>query len=585
MHPEQPPQEAAEPGSPAPDTVPGPLTAHQQPAETENPATIAAIDQPDTALQSQPVDQRQPAPGVGFAAGFRGVFGHGTPAVGGTDTVGSANTATTAGPSLPADPTGSRPEAPGMVQPANPDHVGQDPSADGELPVSEDLGLGDSQPDEPQPANDRGPSDHASQAADAARDNQPGPDDEDITTGPDLSAQLILDPSGARGITRMMRAAGGAPKPRAPRQPTAQATGGRRARDVKTEEEYAKRVKALWRTSAEQRTIDPQNPHDPTPAEVVQDLIDASSGPSPRLAAASFSLYRSALLWHLAEHKDEHDSFRIAYLALAGTKRPSGTKQKATSKRRGAAALKGAFAGNDLADLIKALNDFNTRDYWGSYTQYWIQATIACGARPGEWLHTSWLDREALKLQILTSKRKSAAAPFERMAAAAEPVASVYELPDIDPDEDDDDDGADAIRTIEVAREDALFIDFHLDAMNRYIAKQMADGVDSREHAFFRYYDMVRRTLRAACKVAFKGNRMYSLRSARSQFAANRKATHELKAVSGDMGHTNSRTTMSNYGPRSNAMNRPAFGADENVEHQAAIDSGSADVAGFGESF
>lgn len=373
-----------------------------------------------------------------------------------------------------------------------------------------------------------------------------------------IASHLIIDTAGARPLAKMMRLA-----PRDALPPTArqsEAGDGRRSkvRSAGTEAQYVERVRSLWRASVEARTIDPQHPVEPTPAEVVQDLIDSAAGDSPRRSPASFSLYRSALLWHLAQHQHEHAAYRVAYEALATTKRPPGVQQQAGSKRK--AAAKRCFVGNDLADLVNMLMEFNRRDYWGSYTQYWLQATIACGARPGEWIGTSWIDRNALKIQIPNSKRKAASsAPFERLAAAPGAL-SVYDLPDTEPDEDDDEDsdaaGIGPYRTVEVNRDEAVYIDLHLDAMESYIAKQLAQGAESRELAFARYYEMVRRTLRKACEVAFRGQKKYSLRSARSQFAANRKADHGLSAVAGDMGHGSERTTMGNYGARSRALPR-----------------------------
>lgn len=505
--------------------------------------------------------------------------------------------------SPPAEPSDVRPATDSTV--ANP--ITADLLAAGSTPVGPTAAIAHdspdtSQPNEAEPTKPQISAPHDSPAqtepaangsplsaqsqldshADAAAADEHGQDHDAAATVTNIAGQLIIDTAGARPLAKMMRLA---PREAPSAVGRTEPAHGRRSkvRSPETEAQYVDRVRSLWRASVDARTIDPQHPVDPTPAEVVQDLIDSAAGESPRRSPASFSLYRSALLWHLAQHQHEHDAYRVAYEALATTKRPPGVQQQPASKRK--ATAKRCFVGNDLADLVNTLMEFNRRDYWGSYAQYWLQATIACGARPGEWIGASWIDRDALKVQIPNSKRKAASStPFERLAAAPGAL-SVYDLPDTEPDDDDDEDsdGVGPYRTVEVNREEAVYIDLHLDAMENYISKQLSQGAESREQAFARYYEMVRRTLRKACEVAFRGQKKYSLRSARSQFAANRKADHGLSAVAGDMGHGNERTTMGNYGHRSRAL--PRSGVEFNADRPSELPSAAAVTAGHSEDY
>lgn len=407
----------------------------------------------------------------------------------------------------------------------------------------------------------------ASRATVGATHDRPLPSDLPLKTG--LSStprdgdphKITFDPWAGRPTAALMKITASAQS--AQNQLPADRNPQHSRRTAKTEEQYRERVRSLYRQSAGIRTTDPQNPVEPSPIDVVQDLIDSASGENPVRARASWALYRSALLWHLADNRLTNDAYETAYAMLADTKLPPGVLK--APKR-----AKATFRGDDFGILINALLDLKQRGAnWGSRTAYWLQAGVAAGARTGEWMDTSWLDRDKLQLLIPNSKRKAAAAAFTQMANASmagSTAKSVYELAteidDHDFDEEDllDDRPQDEIgvtggahRVVRIDRNDALYVDLHLAAIERHAISQSACGTP-REVAFRRYYEMVRRTLRQACEIAFKGKRYYRLYHTRSQFSADRKVDHALNAVSGMMGHTNTRTTMSSYGSRADGL-------------------------------
>lgn len=354
------------------------------------------------------------------------------------------------------------------------------------------------------------------------------------------------------------------------------------ARNNKTEAQYMKRVRCLYRQSSAIRTTDIQNPIDPSPAEVVQDLIDSASaqpsGAPPRRARASWALYRSSLLWHLSSRRHQNDVYETAYQLLASTKSPAGVK---STKPR----AKKTFSGNDFAMIITALGSLNAlqglnlrRSFWGSQTAYWLQAGVAAGARGAEWEGAAWLDRDKFQLLIPNAKRKKTTPAFFKIAGAAnakiaagsanESAQTVYDLDnedlgsedlgsEYDDDEDDWEAGpfevdVDSHRIVRIDPNDAIYVDLHLASIERNTIHQQLKNNTPRSESFIRYYEMARRTLRSACEIAFKGKRYYRLYNTRSQFSANRKVDHQLGAVAAMMGHfdPSSKTTMSSYGSR-----------------------------------
>ena len=385
-------------------------------------------------------------------------------------------------------------------------------------------------------------------------------------------------------------------------------------RSKQTEEQYTIRVRGLSRQSSAKRTVDPQNPYEPSPMEIVQDLIAAATATDsdkPVLASASWALYRSALLWHLAPKRSINAIYESAYHLLATTKNPC--QPKAPGQRE-----KKTFAGNDFSVIINTLGAIDKeRRAWGSKTAFWLQAGIAAGARGGEWLHTEWIDRNNFKLMIPNSKRKTSEAAFARLKAneanntdtsaprnvyeqeeaaekeralnALNPYSTSYNTsysnPYSDPSlentfEDDDFDEEDepvayaSHRIVTIDPNDAIYVDLHLESIRKHNRLQTKRSSVSEEEAFKRYYERIRKTLRRACDIAFKGKRYYRLYNTRSQFSANRKVNHDLGAVATMMGHTNTRTTMSNYGSRAAGLKgHRSHAPNTQADHDFTIDA------------
>lgn len=340
-----------------------------------------------------------------------------------------------------------------------------------------------------------------------------------------------------------------------------------RARSAKTEAQYRERVKGLYRQSSEIRTLDPQHPVEPSPLEVTNDLIESAShgplGEPPVRAHASWALYRASLLWHLASRRNENPAYEEAYQVLANTKNPSGLNKSATKN------AKKTFAGNDFKILINTLGQLDSKNvHWGSKTACWMQAGVAAGARGGEWEATSWLDKAKFQLLIPNGKRKVSKPAFMKMAVASgDSVKSVFDLDDdaqlqLEDDEQNEEDNnrleRNSHRIVRIDRNDAIYVHSHMASIAYHTLLQGQNGI-SPSDAFIHYYEMVRRTLRRACEIAFKGKKYYRLYDTRSQFSANKKVDHQLGAVAAMMGHLETRTTMSNYGSRADGLKSRKF--------------------------
>ncbi len=330
--------------------------------------------------------------------------------------------------------------------------------------------------------------------------------------------------------------------------------------------DYENRVKLLYRHAGARRTSDPQIPHAANPLEVVEDLIASTTGTNPR-SPASWRVNRAALLYHLAANRHRSDKFLDAYELLSNASArlaetipetpttinlPPGHYERKSRRRQG-------IPLDDLIILLNTLGELNTPlSQVGSYVQFWLQAGVAAGPRVAEWTGVNWLDRSKGLLSVPNAKLKAAKPASWALKAAREAgrvVRTVHDLDTADVETADYSAKRAKRRIVRVSQEDALWVDLHLSAMWAYITKCMAQGA-AVDDAFKNYYDRCRNLLLTACKIAFKGERSYTLRMTRSQYAANAKREFTLEEVAEMMGHTVALTTRMNYAPRHHGWRR-----------------------------
>ena len=392
---------------------------------------------------------------------------------------------------------------------------------------------------------------------------------------------IVLDPSAGRLNRRLYRYADKTPR-----------TNQSGTISVETEKQYMERVRSLQRTGRASRTIDWQNPVEPDPMDLVDDLIASVTAPKdskPR-SLSSWRIYRAALLFFLARNRHLHAEFDMAYQKLASMKHPDIRGPKVARRQ------KMTFVSDDLAQLINHLLIRSRRSAksgkasWGDRTAYWLQAGIATGARACEWPTVYWQDRENCILSIKTAKQKVSEPAFRR-AKTANSVHGVHAA--IDPLEFGWGDGVTTAaidtpgdihpeprRLLTIEGKDALYIDLHLNSIALHAQAQGERGIDEAT-AFKRYARMAEVTLKSACKDLFGGQRAYTLRHTRSHFAASQKVDHDLSTVASQMGHTSTRTTMSHYGSRASGLRNRGMKPDQTQRDDHQADSGDNDQDGL----
>ena len=336
--------------------------------------------------------------------------------------------------------------------------------------------------------------------------------------------------------------------------------GNSRARKPSTEKAYATNTRRLYKRSTSERSTDPQQPVVVTPLDVTEDLI-ARRGTG---ADQYWNLNRASLLWHLAKNRSQYEIFETAFQRLAATKqiRSSQPKRKATIDKR-------TIPESDLSQVIATLDTMNRTVSWGARTRYWLQAGLASGARPSEWVGARWLNETTKETLCLLNRKRKRTAPIFSLVGPGQTIHDVEEhnperlVPGFEYDNET------RIRHVPIENNAAFWVGLHMGTLNDYL-REVPESQE--EERYKKYFNMCRKYLREACLRAFNGKRLYSLYVMRGQYAANMKAEHPLEEVAARMGHSPSgRTTMASYGPRSRAHG--GRGVQTPAEAQAAAEA------------
>jgi len=298
-----------------------------------------------------------------------------------------------------------------------------------------------------------------------------------------------------------------------------------------TAAQYTKVATRLWRLASIRKAHmngDFEAPALVTPSEVVDYLI-ARARPQDGLPAFSqntWNSYRSALLWELS--KQESAEFAQALKRLEDI--------TVWPRRHGDQAVEGAeaLAANnrkrgipkaDLARLVDHLGQMNRHRGWGARVQWWLEAAIATGLRPGEWEFTRWADSSHTLLLAPTYKAKADTPAAMRRGLkksdlATTPAAAqlLHETPT-----------RLSMRAIPVDPSDKIYVQQHLQS----IEQAAEEGVP-----FKAYHEYCRQTLWRACKQLWGNQKAYALYQARHQFSANSRGKLSRQDLAAVMGHS-----------------------------------------------
>lgn len=311
-----------------------------------------------------------------------------------------------------------------------------------------------------------------------------------------------------------------------------------------TAQTYHLRAVRLWRAAAERKARlngDLEAPALIKPMDVV-DYLNWRRLPQPGLPAISESTwysYRSALLWDFSRTQQADFILACKELeSLTEKAKHDPVIAQSTAKR----ARKGGIKAADLKRLIDQLGTMNRKMGWGRRTQYWLQAGIATGLRPGEWEFARWADEQQNLLIAPTTKVKASPAAYARPRWSGQAPAGqedgAAELPFGERPSRPEPPAHLPLRAIPVEPIDRLFVAEHLSSIQQ--AAEMGCP-------FAMYQEYCRQTLWRACRQLWGGTKRYALYQARHQFSANSRGRLSPDELAAAMGHTRRSTTARHY--------------------------------------
>jgi integrase len=320
-----------------------------------------------------------------------------------------------------------------------------------------------------------------------------------------------------------------------------------------TAQSYRKRAERLWRAAAEKKARlsgDLEAPALIKPKDVVE-YLQWRRLPQPGLppiSEATWYSYRSALLWDFSRTQEPEFSLackELESLAISG-KDDNGGAPAAPRYNK-----KGGIKAADLTRLIDQLGTMNRKRGWGRRTQYWLQAGIATGLRPGEWEFARWADEAQNLLIAPTFKVKASPAAYARASSgpqgqegSLEPQAATTPNQEISgplsttPARRPEPPSHYPLRAVPVEPGDRLFVAEHLNS----IQEAAEAGCN-----FEMYQEYCRQTLWRACRQLWGGTKLYALYQARHQFSANSRGKMSKDDLAVALGHSRKSTSARWY--------------------------------------
>lgn len=307
---------------------------------------------------------------------------------------------------------------------------------------------------------------------------------------------------------------------------------------------YNKRVEML--TRAAQNDM-PEN-HEPDTRDLVNHLIKSRHN----WRSQTFGAYRSALLYWVSQLKEQYpedprikESFKILKDSMR-THDPEAVRSnyKPSEKK---------ISSRDLERLLAKLKGIPARSEkaWGEKSAAWLESGLATGLRPVEWASAQWADAEKTTLAVKTAKTKKLEGAMYRIKKANDAglnVSSVHEIPSDFPEEPMEQ----SIRIVPVPMDHRLVVQIHMDNIRTYLQ-------ENPDRIFSGYHALAKKVIYETCLLIWGGEKSISLKTMRSQFAANAKKSKTLDEVQAIMGHSNPRTTQRWYGKKKNGHRTGRF--------------------------
>lgn len=332
---------------------------------------------------------------------------------------------------------------------------------------------------------------------------------------------------------------------------------------------------------------------DDTPVALSPEDVAAYVMRNPRnLQRTTLVLQRAALLYFFRDRKPHGHEAAIELLTAWRPTDP-GTEDDGDDPDEQRAATRSKGKVIPEGDLHLLSNHLMGMGEAGARAQYMLLSTVACGARPVEWLYAQWVGTTTLRLYTAKAKRHNAlakipAGTFPDLEAGPESETAQLFRPrggaggvrapsiqeadferrlselNLDPQEDADliqelrdsrdQNSTRLFRDIAIAPEHCLHIDLLLRSIRRVMSERLGedylvshDRPELEETFKVEFYNPLRHAIWRACKNVFAPGVRYSMADARSTFSANRRATVGIRQASADLGHSHLSTTVGHY--------------------------------------
>lgn len=299
-----------------------------------------------------------------------------------------------------------------------------------------------------------------------------------------------------------------------------------------TRRTYETIVRAMIRFSTNKRSLDPLEPAIVSPLNMVEDLWERRDN---GLESSTFSTYRSALIWHLAQHRGSRPYEEAWILLQELSETAAGVSTQHVKRRKSIAKT---IPENDLHLLVEELTAKSvprqaggsgpSRTRWSYRACYWLLAGLATGLRPIEWASARWANEEHTLLLVTNAKVKLQGPAFMREQRSGQSLNAVTDPVSEDLDEELQEEPVEREIPVTSSRER-----FNIETHMRLLEQWLAEG-----KTFEQYFQASRRVVWRACRKLWGGRKLYSLYTMRSQYSANTRARVGPVKTAELMGHT-----------------------------------------------
>lgn len=315
-----------------------------------------------------------------------------------------------------------------------------------------------------------------------------------------------------------------------------------------TEKSYLKVVNTALNYSKSRRKLDWENPGAITMSDVARDLADRKD-----IVQSTKITARAALLWYF---KTQHDASSTS----DGVQALDILRDIDQKRGRPVSSRPKKISQADLNLLLQEISHRSRKSVWAARCAVWIQAGLACGARPIEWLNAEWVHSDRTILKITNAKVHIGEPAFMRDKnnkknddKDSDEIDEKYQSPDR------------VHRLIPVqSTSDQNAIDNHLSMIEEFLPRSLPQDV--RSDMFHQYHQNCRLILDRVSRKIWSGKKQYSFYTMRKQFSANMKASLGSSVTAGLMGHSGVNSLSTSFYGKANQAHDAFKGKESAAE-------------------